>query len=250
MHKLLPSSKDGGLHQSILDADYQSSSGEGQEATSVNAAELDAEVLSLLSYTMEGVQDAETGRTTFDREIQHRSRSQERVLRAVAIHNNDINHIPASHLGGCVGRLLSAVKQIWIELSSAKPLLLLTNAANYLWFLSCYHVFQFYKAQDDSDKSEGALWASAIGILLATYLSTWVALWINKRARQLARHRLSSITSSRGISMGSAIALEHLTTKKKRDKRAKVTEKLITQFSAAGTFVSMLAIHDTLKVAA
>jgi hypothetical protein len=76
-------------------------------------------------------------------------------------------------------------------------------------------------------------------MLAATYLGTWLALWLNHRARKTARNVRTSLLSS--ITPGATAEADN------RDKRAKVTERIISQISAASTFVSVLALHDAFR---
>ena len=80
--------------------------------------ELDPELLSLLSYTLEQQQEK--------KEIRRR-RSDVRVMKTLA---QRMRHKTA-------GSLFQIRIGVW-----DKPILLLTNATNYLWFLVCPHILR------------------------------------------------------------------------------------------------------------
>ena len=99
-----------------------------------------------------------------------------------------------------------------------KPLLLLSNAANYLFFLGTFNIFRHYGALRENGILVGLV------TLVGTYLLTWGALWVNFRSR---------------------IAMSGRQVPKSQNSPSKIIS-IIASFSAAATFSAVMVLQDAL----
>jgi hypothetical protein len=126
-----------------------------------------------------------------------------------------------------------------------KPLLLLLNSFNYLWFLSWYNVANFY------GERLGISAAIGLAILMASSVLTWVAMYLNHRAfllysvSVLHGHHTDVDDEDDGddrmMIIRAGLAL------KGRATRTGLTDRSIAQLFSASTFVAILILNSSLQ---
>jgi hypothetical protein len=143
---------------------------------SLSREQVDSETLALLSFTLENQHEHETIR---------RRNSQARVLdsletdglrKTMADGGRGGNSccLASWRLGCCtLNNVCKTMASLRID-AWDKPILLITNACNYLWFLACYHIFKHYLIKNGSAQSQSAeaqvpAWVYASGMLFTTF---------------------------------------------------------------------------------
>jgi hypothetical protein len=135
-----------------------------------------------------------------------------------------------------------------------KPLFLMLNSFNYLWFLSWFNVASFYGKMFDWQSNHAA--QIGLAILLSSNLLTWVAMYLNHRAFLLysvailhGQHSTHSDDSSGSSDVADArsTVLKAGMALKVRAARTGLTDRSIAQVLSASTFVAVLILNASLQ---
>ena len=130
-----------------------------------------------------------------------------------------------------------------------KPLLLLLNAFNYLWFLAWFNCADFY-----TKPASTSPWGSGTGLILlfASCLLLWLVLYLNHRffllwTRNLMVYGLEDEDSEEEGESDQESLLQQAAALKRLIERRALIEGVFKQLFAASTFVGILLLNLRLQ---